>query len=406
MMIKMKKTFVCLTLLLIFVCACSFVSVFADTIITEENFNFDLNTGESFAVEDSSHSATVTFSILYGSLTGTGNLMLTDETGILIVTPNSSGTIQVTSNIATFYVLYNGLYLTAPYVFEKGTQFLITWQYTPPSVNPIIIGSSNTTLYFRSDTYTTNNVTAYGLDQTNTATPASVTDTYSGDVTVEYGFRVWLVHYSNLTTELTSGSPVAVLTRAVDGVGYQNASWTPEETRLSLGYDAVKVVVYLRFAGGAWSARASYISHSLVNSLMYKQTWTFYLYTSKATTTSTTALFMFGSPLYNSRIGGVGFRPPTAWEIQTWRLNRGDYLGFILGAYVDKIGPAAYLLLLLIPCGSLYLRHRNLGPVIVLFILFGGPGGIIWAFVPLWAAAVVDILLLIGAAFLVFKVIR
>jgi hypothetical protein len=376
-------------------------------IVTETPFNLDFSAGESFNVQDVERDALHNFAVVSGSLTGTGSLNVTSSGGVLLITPSSSGAIYATSDYANVWFLYDGLYLTAPFAFVSGTQFLITWQYTPPTSTPIIIGSTNMTLYFRSDEYETNNVTAYGLDSTNTNVAATVTDTSAGDVSVTYGFRIWVVHYGGSTTELTSGTPVAQLVRTSDGTGYQNNTWLPSETTLNLGYDALKIIIYLKFGSGDWTSRASYISHPLINSLMYSQTWTFILYTSKATSGSTTAYFKFGSvSTYNSRITGIGFREPTAWEIQTWRINSGDYIGFVLGAYVDEIGVAAYLLILLIPCGSLYFRYRNFWAILFLFVIFGGAGGIIWAIVPIWAAAVIDALLILGCSFLVWKVIR
>lgn len=401
----MEKKLCSLAFLALLACAL-FTSVKADTITTSGTFNLYFTAGQSFNVQDTYHDALINFAVASGTLNATASLNMTDSGGTFLITPVGSGAIYVTCDESNFYALFDGEYYTAPFTFSAGVAFLITWQWTPPSVTPIVVGTGNTTFYLRSDQYTTNNVSAYGLDTTNTNSALYVSDASAGDVSVTYGFRVWLVHYGGSTTELTSGTPVAQMTRASDGSGWQNATWTPSETSLSMGYDAIKVTVYLQFGAGSWTARASYVSDVIVSSVLYEQTWRFYLYTSKTTTTSTTARFDFGSYTYESRIEAVGFKEPTAWEIANYRWLHGDYVGFILGAYLDEIGVGAYLLIVLLFCGVLYARHRSFWPVLFLFIVFGGSGGLVWAFVPVWAAAVVSAFLVVGLAYLIFKVIR
>ena len=173
-----------------------------------------------------------------------------------------------------------------------------------------------------------------------------------------------------------------------------------------MGFDALKVESYLSLDNGAtWTAQAAYVTNPIMSPLLLHQTWTFNLYTTYNTASSQTS-YIFGSATYQSNINNVGFQPPTQTQLQTWNFLKGDYIMFILSTYTYLIGPAAYLLILMIPTVTLYLRHRNFGPVLILFALFGGPGGIVWIFIPAWASAAVDILLVLGASFLIWRLIR
>jgi hypothetical protein len=406
----------CVTAVLIVLVAIMFSANIAkaDTVVTDQDYEFNLGTGDSFAYQDLAHENYITFTITSGALNSgsTGNLTVTTTTGYLLVTPNASGVMTITANASSFYLAFNGLYVNAPYVYSytSGVPFTVDWQYTSPSVSyPVVVGTVNTQLYFRSDTYSINTETAYGLDTSNTGATSTVSDTAAGALTVTYGVRVWILHYGGSTTELTAGTPTATVSRAVDGSGFLNNTWTPDEVNLLLGYDSLKVIVYLTTDGGAnWLPRATFISNHLINSVLYHQTWTFNYWTSKTTGGgNTVAAFKFGSSTYNSGIADVGFKDPTSTELESWRLSSQDYVGFIIGPYGDRIGAGTvYLLLIGALSGSLYLRGKSYGQILFVFILFGGPGGLIWVFVPMWAAAIIDALLILGAVFLVFKVIR
>ena len=375
----------------------------ADTTLAEGTQAVSFSAGDVFRVEDTTYNVNLIFTVNAGVLNGTANLNTTGQ--YLIITPDTSGSVGLDTE-GTVYVSINGVYYETSYTFIADVNFIVSWQISQPTVNPIIVGAENSTFYLRSDSYTTNTETAYGLDYTNTASSSTVTDTSAGDVAATYGFRVWLIRYGGSTTELTEGTPDAVVTRAVNGSGYQNSTWTPPETSLMVGYDALKVVVYIRFDAGAWTQRAVFITHPLINSLMYAQTWTFSLYTTRTSAANTTSSFSFGSTTYNSNIQSIGFQEPLNSEVSLWRIGTGDYVGFVLGTYTDAVGASAYLIILAGFMGSLYWRTRNMGSVVFLFIIFGGSGGAIWAFVPEWAAIIVDAFLLIGAAAIVFKVIR
>jgi len=86
--------------------------------------------------------------------------------------------------------------------------------------------AQTSTWYMRSDSHTANNVTGYKLSETQSATHTYNGRTKTGTYTTYYGVRVWIVFPNGQLEELTSGTPVAVVSRSSDGSGLQSANWT------------------------------------------------------------------------------------------------------------------------------------------------------------------------------------
>jgi hypothetical protein len=316
----------------------------------------------------------------------------------------------------TLTVVFGTGYTTTTYsgtstITETTTSSTSTWSETSTSTSTqtftqttsqttVIFGETSATYYFRSDSRLTNGQFGYSLETENSALSNSFSVTHGGG-SVTYGFDVFLAQYGNLTTLL--GSKVAEIT--VSGVteGYETAIWTCPERQLLVGYDAFMIVVNARVGSGAWQAKALYISPVLVSSKLLEQTWTFQLYVNY---TATASDVHFGSSTFNSRIEGVGLREPTENEIQSFRWSQGDVIGMILGAYVDIIGPIFYVIVLLIVCVPLYVRHKNTGVIWVTFILMAVAGVIPWPILPSYIAAGIDAVLVLILAFLVWRVIR
>lgn len=373
---------------------------------TTQDFNLQYQSGSGFTAQDTAQNIDVTFNVASGSLTGTGNLNVTSGGGLFVFTPNVTGTLQITANTPNFYCTINNQPLTNPVTYTANTTYTILWNNQKQIPTPIIIGTYHSVLYFRSDTYTTNKQTGYGLDTTATNQQQTITAAVTPGQTATYGFRVWKVTQQGTQTELTSGTPTAEISRNTNGAGWQNSTWLAPQTTLNMGFDALKVESYLSLDNGAtWTLLELYVTNPIMSPLLLHQTWTFNLYTTYNTASSQTS-YIFGSATYQSNINNVGLQPPTQTQLQTWNFLKGDYIMFILSTYTYLIGPAAYLLILMIPTVTLYLRHRNFGPVLILFALFGGPGGIVWIFIPAWASAAVDILLVLGASFLIWRLIR
>lgn len=396
---------------------------YADTVTTVAPFNIYLNAGEAIMWQDTSVPANVTFSVITGSLNGSASLNADSLEGELVVIPATSGTLYVScvGPNATVISVNGASPVAWPYSFTAGSPFTVAWIYedapaTPtPSPSPTTIVTSptptatpivtetigGTPLYFRSDNQTTNTVNASRLDTTNTETTATIIDALTVS-NMTYAFRVWIVHYDGSETEVTTGTPVANITRSSDGQGEQNATWSFPGATLDLGYDALKVVIYLETNAG-WASRATYITPTLLNKAADASTWMFLLYTNK---TGSTTTLSYGSSYYPSRIDGHDFTQPSFYELSGYYLQTGNILLFIFYGYTSVFGAAAYLLMLAIPFGTLYIRHRNTNVFLFLFTIFGGSGGLAWVFIPGWAAAVVDAILLIIGSMLVWRVLR
>lgn len=329
-----------------------------------------------FNLKDS-YTLTVTFNTGYTT---------TSYMGITTVTSTATSTITESSTTSTWTETSSS---TSTQTFTQAT-----------SQTLIIIGETNTTCYFRSDSRLTNGQFGYSLETENSALPASFSVTHGGE-SVTYGFDVYLAHYGNLTTLL--GEKVAQFT--VSGVteGYESATWNAPDMGIYVGYDAFLIYTYAKVGSGDWQAKAVHVSPVLISSRLLEQTWNFKLYVVRDATYSTVH---FGSSTYASCIEGVGLREPTQNEMQSYRWSTGDIVGMIFGSYTDLIGPVAYVMILFIPSITLYVRHRNTGVIWVAFVLMSIGGVIPWAVLPGYVAVAIDAFLVLILAFLVWRLIR
>lgn len=261
-------------------------------------------------------------------------------------------------------------------------------------------------LYMRSDTYNVTDVVAYGLDTDYTNTAVYVPYTSASVVNVTYGFRVYVTYSSTHVTELTSGTPVAQLPLTGNFTGQLSSSWNCPETTTILGYEAIEVNVYASANGSAWTSQAIFISNVLITNELQSSNWIFTLQLNMTQTTNTTCGFTFGNTDNRCTIGNIVILEPLQSEKQEWRFNRGDYVGFEIGAYTDLIGSGFYMLILVMISFVLYFRYSNAAIIVFFFAIFGTSTGLVWFLVPPAAAAVVGALLILTFTFLVYRVIK
>ncbi len=166
-------------------------------------------------------------------------------------------------------------------------------------------------LYMRSDQHTVNNATMYKLISTQTGN-FNVTSTSSLDPENEWicywGFRVWKRSGSGTETEITSGSPVATVSRATSGQGLQYSTWSCPATNLS-GTDCLVVRVYYSFDVGSWIQCAQFSTTQLNATALSGQTWTVYYYTSRSYNSQQhkTYMYYYWDNTYGSRIENVSY---------------------------------------------------------------------------------------------------
>lgn len=146
------------------------------------------------------------------------------------------------------------------------------------------------TRWMRDDRHTINGLTSYklGIAQGSVALfgkqlvdPDMMSSSYSA------GIRVWKRSSSGVETEITFGTPVAVVTRTVEGTGMQSATWLCPLTSL-INTDAILVRIYHKFdIDASWTLEleslsnnpAEFITEQLGASQLDSVTWTVYYWT-------------------------------------------------------------------------------------------------------------------------------
>ena len=169
--------------------------------------------------------------------------------------------------------------------------------------------------YMRGDKHTINSLTAYklGTDQSDTEKYKARSKTGSANLLVEWGMRVWRRDSGGNETEITSGQPVAVVSRNTNGEGIQYNRWScPEESLDST--DAIVVRVYMRIGGDYWSLLDTFITEQLGAEKLAGVTWGVYYYTYRTTFPGgggcpafTQGRFYWGTESKNSRIVNFGY---------------------------------------------------------------------------------------------------
>ncbi len=175
------------------------------------------------------------------------------------------------------------------------------------------------TRYMRGDQHTINTLTAYqlGTTQSSTARSSLLEQTGAGGGTVNWGIRVWGIDSDGTETEITSGTPVAQVSRATAGEGIQSNTWACPQTGIT-DTDAIVVRVYAELSGViAWTEQAEFISEQLGATLLEDVTWTVYYYTQYATVSGgapggryTRGWFHWGDAAHDSRIDNFVWSVP------------------------------------------------------------------------------------------------
>lgn len=164
--------------------------------------------------------------------------------------------------------------------------------------------------YMRSDQHTINNGTMYKLMAAQTAN-TSMVSRYSLDPENEYvgcwGIRVWKRSANGTETELTSGSPVAVVSR-LSGAGLQLANWTCPATSMN-STDSIVVRVYYGFDFYSYLQCAQFSTIQLNATSLCGQTWNVYYYTQRMyyTMTHRTYIYYYWDNNCGSRIENVNY---------------------------------------------------------------------------------------------------
>ena len=302
--------------------------------------------------------------------------------------------------------LGNGSYTFDAYANNTdGTEGVATVMFTVSIyiLDPSVTGDI---FYFRSNSHTVNNVTGYVLSETQTASSLNLSEV-NDLATVSWGFRVFILENGNYSTELTSGTPTALLTRTSNGQGIQNASWTPSVTSLHVGFDALLIRVYVKIGSDDWVFKAVFVSSLLMEKQLNSTAWVFSCYTTRNSTIAlATGIFSFGDGTFNSLVQGLAFQEPSMLDMMFYNMQNGNIIGAMLFPYTYLIGGVFYLIALFFVCVPIYKRYESINPVLFIMLVFGGSGGVISLLLPVQALSVGWIIMVLAVAAILFRLVK
>jgi len=224
----------------------------------------------------------------------TGTTCLVNLTFQITQAPPEGSTISTNLTISpaqgTSYCLADETAFEIPHSFNHGT-----YQYTSPPPKR----------YMRGDQHTINSLTAYilGKNQSNIARLQSIGD--YGSNLAYWGIRVWKRTAEPEETEITNGTPVAQVSRNVNGYGIQTATWNCPGISLTQT-DTIIIRVYCK-NGGPWTLIATFTTEQLNATNLQQATWTIHYWTQRNYVRTeegwmTTANYRWGTITYNSHI--------------------------------------------------------------------------------------------------------
>jgi hypothetical protein len=215
-----------------------------------------------------------------------------------------------------------------------------------------------------------------------------------------------MVDADNNVYELTSGSPVGVVSRSTDDEGYLNGYWNLTGTWENYVVSAIQVNVYHRWDAGSWSLRRIYISDDDLIIRLPNAQWTFTYHVERAYSGGiTSSYFRFGEGSYNS---GLSFysRRVSPFTTMLYELKSGNFLSFIATPFTYHGGDMFYGFIVLFLAITTYNRYQDVRPVIVMMWVFGGAGSVLNALIPPFALNIAYILLAVALATTLWKLLR
>jgi len=290
--------------------------------------------------------------------------------------------------------------MTRKYAFIISLFFLAFFLFSVGAV----YASTDVTWYFRADTHTVNGILGYRLNEAPSTSYAYDSVSIGAASTTSYGVRVWIVDSNGNLEELTSGEPVAIVSRSLNGEGLQSATWTcPGYNNI---IDAIMIKVYQRFGTEEWTLRATFITENNTLIKLPEATWTFTYYTGRQYIDATYSTLYWGGN-YQTKVE-LQYTEPTPYELMMWKLWKGDILGFLMLPYSWFLGFTAYSIVFLLPLGIvLYNRLEDATATLIALLLIGGfTGGLIGALVPASGLTLCWILFVLGIAALLYRLIR
>jgi uncharacterized repeat protein (TIGR02543 family) len=301
----------------------------------------------------------------------------------------------------SFTNVQTDLTVTAQYKLEGSVTHPPT--VTPPSLSVVPLRLD---LFFRSDAVEVFDVGGYGLAEKSSGSSASFSGVYGSVVDVAFGFRVWLIGADGYERELTDGVPVAVnmFTGGVMQNGFVSAVWDCPEVQLHLGDYALKVVLYNAVGDGANTvARAVFVSDRLMSDRLLASSWVFkYHVVYDGTSFTVSWSGKFGA----AGVGNVLLASPSDFQVMFFKLLNLDLFGFVVYPYLMVFGNLFYVIVLLAIGGAYWWWTGKASVAVFLLVMFVGVGSGLSLFLPLGATILCWILLAVGLAVLLFRLLR
>jgi hypothetical protein len=253
--------------------------------------------------------------------------------------------------------------------------------YSPPIPFTYAQNALNATYYFRSDTHTVHSTLSYQLQTVNTHTPAFDSRILAGTLNVSYGARVWAIDFFGNKYELSSGTPIAVVTKSTAGGEMKIAYWNCPAWNSMI--DALLVRIYERFDSGTWSLRRTFTTNTDKLIRLPEATWVFHYYVIRTVAGgSTNATFGHGSyTVYNSRID-LQYYKANPWDIALARLYQNNFFAFMFVPWTYWFGNLFWVILFIGLAVMSMLRSGSFKPILAWLWILGGSGSIIWAIFP------------------------
>jgi len=248
----------------------------------------------------------------------------------------------------------------------------------------------------------------FGLNEKSGGVAVSVEAVYPGNVDVAFGFRVWLVGEGGFERELTGGVPVAVSTFLAAGgnfSGFVSSVWDCPAVSLALGGNALRVVLYSAAEDGANTvARAVFISPVLMSNQLVASSWTFTLHVDYELNGFVVS---WSGRFGQAGIFGVVVSEPSPFDVMWFKLLGLDFFGFLLYPYVDTLGLGMFYVIVWVAIlGAYYIWQQKVSGILLILVLFGSAGGVLFQFFPLPVMLLVWSLVTVGLGVLLFRLFR
>jgi hypothetical protein len=206
----------------------------------------------------------------------------------------------------------------------------------------------------------------------------------------------------NSTTELTAGTPEAIMTKTTNSSSMVTAYWNcPSFSAL---VSAVRIDVYQRFNDEGWSLRRIFISKDDLLIKFPAATWTFHFYINRTAGSTYSTMWHGSYTTYDSRVD-IQYNQADPWETAMARLWKMDLTGFLFTPWTYWLGDIFWTLLLFAFIVMSYLWSGSLKLVLAVLWILGGSGSVLWALIPAIALHVAALMLAIAMAWTFFRLI-